>query len=141
MDLLKNYDKKDPWSVFSKKTQVPEYDDPFTYNRHDIHTTLVYMSPREYINTIVEGVSSKQTDNIPQKDWFTHYTVDRVSHTSIHRIRESLTLGHKLWLPYLKYEKKGNVKNYAGQEGIHRALVAYQLGMEQIPVLIVTESK
>ena len=142
-DLINECNTKDSWSVFDKKTNVPEYDDPKKYNRFDIYTSIEFMSPREYINKIIDGVERmSMNEDISRKDLFTHYTVDRVNHTSIQKIREQLSSGNKMWLPYLRYQRAaGNNITYIGQEGIHRALVAYQLGIKKIPVMKIVENQ
>ena len=83
--------------------------------------TLCEMSPKEYIERcaydIFEGATIESTIKGAEEDNVRKYTAKMKS-------------GDRFPLPYLNYKSKG-------QEGRHRALAAYNLGIEKIPVLVI----
>lgn len=140
INLLKEYDATDPWSVFEHKTHVPMYDDNARFNVK-VYSEILFMSPTEYIEAIVESVQGKHlNEDIPQRDLFEYYTKDRIDHTSLNKLKLYLSEGLKMWMPYLHYKKDnfGNTR-YQGKDGVHRAIVAQQLGIKKIPVMKITE--
>ena len=106
----------------------------------NVEGDVVYMSPDEYIDTAARGQYEEQK-RINPKITYEEFKSDiegrRVSKESLDKIRNAIKEGKKINIPHLEYTEEGLV----GQEGYHRAIVAKELGLKQMPVLLVREGK
>lgn len=119
---------KDSYEGFkTDDTGVPFYNDIMDKNYANskgLKTYIAEMSPKEYIQRcayeIFEGGTMESTLGAVDTENLAKYT-------------EAMSNGTKFNTPYLNYAD-------GGQEGRHRALAAYNNGIETIPVLIVEEN-
>ena len=147
---------------FQNRTDVPFYDDLLSEKELDWydhktqqHTTgpkkqymkevknrsanVQWMSPDEYINKCVEGfykysdprIKERFPDVSEYKEWFLNTKQENL----IKEYSDRWIKGEKPPMVYLIY-KDGE---FYGQEGLHRAIMAKQLGLEKIPVLVANE--
>lgn len=99
----------------------PEY---FAKNK-DIVTSVERMSPDEYIEEATGILASKGIQTADE------ILVQRSKDTeNIDFLKDRIQSGEKTGAPYLDYKN-------AGQEGLHRAIAAKELGMESIPVQVI----
>jgi hypothetical protein len=151
---------------FQNRTDIPYYDDTLSEKKMEMydHTTgvakqiplkqymkekkgisseVVYMSPDEYINRCLEGSYPNFLEDNKGKsgvsfEKFKDYTLKyRDNPELIQEYKEKWIGGSNPPMPYILYYNG----EYSDQEGYHRALLAKQLGVKQMPVLIVNEKK
>lgn len=77
---------------------------------------IEFMSPDEYLNSV--GLMSDKAKN--------EHSIARIE-----KYKKAAMAGSKFPLPYLDYREG----NFSGQEGIHRTIMAKELGIEKIPVV------
>lgn len=97
------------------------YDDVLSGESRKARGFIAEMSPKEYIERCAYDIFDSGT---------IESTLQGTEASSVARYTKMMASGTKFDLPYLDYKSKG-------QEGRHRALAAYNLGIEKIPVLIV----
>ena len=97
------------------------YDDILEGRKPGYRSALVEMSPREYLEKCAYEIFDNAT---------IESTIRGVERKNVAKYTEMMKNGTKFDLPYL------NFKNQQ-QEGRHRALAAYDLGIETIPVLAI----
>ena len=100
------------------------------------------MSPDEYINKCVQGfyereASDKTFDQYKEEIIdFRRMSVDEKDVNLIEKYKQMWINGQNPPMLYIEY---GN-NNFYGQEGMHRALAAKDLGIKLIPVLIINRN-
>lgn len=101
---------------------------------------IVEMPPIEYMErtNIYNRMSNKEVDEyfFKHKGKILYFPPE--SEQSYKSIIEGIAMGNKIYIPWLRYDEKGNLTD---QEGFHRALVARDLGVEKIPVMIIGEEE
>ena len=105
---------------------------------------LVYMSPDEYINECVTGAQqgyfsdglSKPFDELKKEmiQWRRMSTTEEGG-SLIEQYKDRWVKGEQPSMGYIIYHDG----EYFGQEGLHRALMAKDLGVQTIPVLIINK--
>ena len=115
-------DKTTGMDYYDTMMQKPEY-----YAKEKGETFIIkQMTPTEYLYECAVGFN---TD--------IHFLLkNRKDMEKIRRIYSYIGEGNQLPMPFIKYNKNGE---FIGQEGIHRAIVAKELGEETIPVLVITK--
>lgn len=130
------FDKK---ISFSEKTDIPNLDDmiadpDYFKERKNREYKIEKMSPDKYIDIVAENYfnSVKGTFNAPKTvgDARKDIVSSREKNTDALKKIESYK---ELFIPYIKFDEDG----YAGQEGLHRAMVAKKHGVKTMPVMIV----
>ena len=94
---------------------------------------IVYMSPDEYIKNAAMGQWEASSKKVSFDEFLKDIQTRRVSEESLSRLRKAISEGKKINMPYLEYDKEG----LYGQEGYHRALIAKEMGLKEMPVLLV----
>lgn len=101
-------------------TGTSYYNDILTGERRS-KSYLAEMSPKEYIKRCAFDIFDNAT---------IESTIHGTNSDNVAKYTKMMAEGTKFDLPYLNYQSQN-------QEGRHRALAAYNLGIEKIPVLIV----
>lgn len=114
---------------FTDKTGIPYYDDMLKHREYyeeekNIVFDIVNMTPEEYIERCIElfkdrGMESTIKDVIQERQ-------DK----SLERLKDRLQKNELINIPYIDYKSET-------QEGLHRAIACYELGIQNIPVMII----
>ena len=96
---------------------------------------IVYMSPEDYLKKSFEIHKELQSkyrniSNLIVKSKLSNYLTDNIDLELVQEYKERTLEGSKMPIPMLDYTNMS-------QEGRHRAVVAQQLEVEEIPVLVV----
>ena len=100
---------------------------------------VVYMSPDEYIAKCIEIFDGPTTDEITGQRMKSTINAEYEEYggdNKVENIANAIKGGLTYEAPWLEYGP-----NYGAQEGLHRALAARKLGLESIPVIILTNTK
>tara|TARA_R110000824_G_scaffold12226_7_gene53647 strand:+ start:59439 stop:59861 length:423 start_codon:yes stop_codon:yes gene_type:complete len=122
-------------------TGIPTYDDWLQEPESDDKSVQVqYVPPKQYIEDIGNGFWNasempKQFFNT-YENWMGEGISERTSKQRIDEIKTWVMQGNKFPMLIIHYDENGVMKF---QEGHHRAELASQLGIEKIPVLVITE--
>ena len=121
-------------------TEMPFYDDmidalqandkytlDYLAREKGLKPELVKMSPDEYIDAVVKGFSSTRENVVRERDT-----------EKVERFAKKMEGGEKF--PILTLDYTRNPKRVS-QEGVHRSLAAKEIGVKEVPVLIVREVK
>lgn len=101
------------------------------YNGKHIGIKLVRMSPKRYLDLLVEGLSV-QWDEYQGDEGITDFDKDiGITERKYNHIKEIWNDGQKVPTPILMYYTKT-----PEHEGRHRAKVAYDLGIKKMPVYL-----
>jgi len=116
----------------SNRTGRTNYDEDMVYRaeKHGLEFETIAMPPIEYIERATKILSKSEGKPL---------TVDEVElsrRDSFFMIRDKMVEAGRFDIPYLDYSEIG-----LGQEGINRAMAARDLGMREIPVRVVRDSK
>ena len=101
------------------KTHVPHYDSLIEQGKGQ----LVEMSPKEYMQRIAYDIFGSTMERT---------AIDSVDRAAVEKYAKMMKEGTKFHVGYINYADRGR----EGQEGRHRALAAYMLGYDKIPVWI-----
>lgn len=103
------------------------------YNREKaMEVKVISMKPEEYAKTIVDNNDGYHYSSIKAIE-------GRTSKNGIDMYKKKFENGEKVEVPYIKFDENGK---FAGeQEGFHRSFAAGEVGDEEIPVLIVMDSR
>ena len=116
------HDVKDEYEGFKRdKTGISDYDRMLKQGEAE----LVDMSPRTYLQEVAHNIFPKVA---PEATLET--TLRGTSADNVKKYMTMMENGTKFDTPYLNYTN-------SGQEGRHRAIAAYLLGIERIPVVII----
>ena len=122
---------------FVEKTTVPVIDFPEEYNSVR-EKSIVRMSPDEFLKLTKktsENTASRESRdrllNMSQEEYEKSISEEH----KLKRIREGLKEGKDIPIGYIEYAPEGNKP--VEHEGRHRALVAKELGMNEIPVVLI----
>lgn len=99
---------------------------------------VVYMSPDEYIAKCIEIFDGPTTDEITGQRMKSTINAEYEEYggdNKVENIANAIKGGLTYEAPWLEYGP-----NYGAQEGLHRALAARKLGLESIPVIILTNT-
>lgn len=117
-------------NYFQLKTNIPDYDKLLDgkYNElpnqySNIYATIEYMSPEQYLR---ECAIIQDTTYADQLTYINKNKVDE--------LKRKMKSGIKFDMPYLNYV-------WDTQEGRHRAKAAIELGVEEIPVLVIKKDE
>lgn len=107
-------------------TDMPYYDDmikkPEYFERAKAKKSkIIYMTPDEYMSRVAE-----QQGTTVQYQW------DSIIEAKLQRLRDFISEGNKM--PLMTIE---NTEHSHTQEGRHRAQIAKELGLKEVPVLVV----
>lgn len=102
---------------------------------------IEWMSPDEYIDRCVEGAYGAEKPSVEYERWKRLVIQDRRSsiigndsgNSLIDAYKDRWIAGEQPPMGYITYDEG----EYSGQEGLHRALMAKDLGVIEIPVLII----
>ncbi len=106
---------------------------------------IEWMSPDEYIERVVRGAYETEQPNTPYEQW-KNFVIqhrrssiigDDNSKNLIEAYKDRWIAGEQPPMGYILYGEGG----YIGQEGFHRALMAKDLGIIEIPVLILNRDE
>lgn len=162
------YNDKGDLLEFQNRTDIPDYDktqNQTPMERHDwktqttrniplsqymreekgLSSEIVYMSPDEYINRCInESFSIFRRDNSQFRGGVDEYrdlylklrTEGRedVLEDYLNRWKSGKSNPPMVYIKYYNGE-------YESQEGMHRAIVAKRLGVEKMPVMIISENR
>jgi len=99
----------------------------------DVECKIVEMSPLEFLSRVPspcrEGVTADK--DVDLKGCF--------SESSVRYIMSQIERGEELDVPLLDYSRM--FRGFPTHEGRHRAFVAYKMGIEKIPVLVLGKEK
>jgi hypothetical protein len=114
------------WKVFEKKTHMPMYDNMLANPKYfreqkGMVFKIETMTPDEYMAECAKG----QHSTIMQEE----RTIDR---NKVDKYAKLMQSGEKFPMPVIEHGKYGMI-----QEGRHRALAAKQIGVKNIPVMVV----
>lgn len=110
-------------------TGVPYYNDILNgEGTKGVKAYIAEMSPREYLERCAYEVFENGT---------LASQVRAMDSANVEKYTKLMADGEKFDTPYLNYSK---THGFGGQEGRHRAIAAYNLGIEKIPVLIVDDA-
>lgn len=103
------------------------------YNREKaMEVKVISMKPEEYAKTIVDNNDGRHYSSIEAVKY-------RTSKEGIDMYKKKFENGGREEVPYIKFNENGK---FAGeQEGFHRSFAAGEVGDEEIPVLIVMDSR
>ncbi|WP_373078690.1 LPD38 domain-containing protein [Zhongshania sp.] len=106
-------------------------DPDYFRSKKGIATEVVQMSPDEYVRRAAKTLSQNEGREITPKELADQRleSQDRDGGTIVDGMVKAMRQGTQFAAPYL---------SPGGQEGLHRALAAKQLGMKSIPVVIVS---
>ena len=124
----------------NKSTGMSYYDDvikdPKYGERKNRYVKVINMSPKAYIEACVEGFNTnKQISNYDGEPTTYDSLVDSRTDDSLENLKIKMN-SESIDMPVLEYQVRSNDYIYFTQEGIHRAIVALQLGYDKIPVLL-----
>lgn len=115
--------------INTTKTGMSYYDEFLNHRDHDykklakgLQGEIVMMSPDDYIQSLAKDIFHKSVDRVMRG----------VNHENVDKYADKMKNGTKFDMPIL------NIADET-QEGRHRALAAAQLGVKQIPILVVTK--
>ncbi len=121
-----------PWpkkgDIFRNTTDMPLYESALKkpdYYRDVKGLTVerVMMSPNEYINEVAFGWGLSPKKAISGRDNWSH-------------LKEKVVRGARLEMPSVEYGVRADgTPGMVAQEGLHRAQLAIEMGIEEIPVL------
>ncbi len=114
---------------------------------------IVWMSPDEYIDRCIKGGYKIYLETVGSwfgkpnfsYEQFKNVTIEarRYSTVGVYNNKNLLDIYKDRWVageqPPMGYITYNNEGEYVGQQGMHRAIMAKDLGVIQIPVLIVNE--
>lgn len=101
-------------------------DDPSYALRKNRPIQLVNMSPDKYIEEVAKGFSAYGHVVTPQD------LIDQRTNSNMFKMMDDMKAGNKFPTPFIEYPKGRSV----GQEGLHRALAAKNLGIKEMPVYL-----
>lgn len=109
------------FEYFQNTTGVPYAEEARQHGR----AYVAMMSPKEYLMRCAFDIFA---------DYNTTYDnqIETLDPEAVAKYTEEMANGTKYFMPYLNYKNA-----VLGQEGRHRAAAAYNLGVEEIPVLII----
>lgn len=117
---------------FKDSTGISFYDDRENLRDHGLKATIVEMSPEEYLERCAANFNTgKETGEGTTTALSQVLGLDK---KNIENLAGKMENGTEMDMPYLNVGE-GN----GGQEGRHRAMAAYNLGLDKIPVLYVTK--
>ena len=120
---------------FVEKTTVPVIDYPEEYNSFR-EKSVVKMSPDEFLRLSRKTNSGKdEYGDISQEEYEKKITEEN----KLKHIREGLKEGKDIPIGYLEFAPKGN--DPVEHEGRHRAMVAREMGLKEIPVVLLRQRK
>jgi hypothetical protein len=128
---------------FVERTGVPVIDYPEEFNSIR-EKSIVKMSPDEFLRLTkktgeyAERSHSKKGKHIVEMSQ-EEYEKSIAEEHKLQRIREGLKKGDEIPIGYIEYDPESNQPT--DHEGRHRALVARELGMKEIPVVLVRGRK
>jgi len=117
-----------------ESTGVSFYDNLFG-PRGDEKDNVDDITQKEYYSKY-KGIEGKVVMMLPD-EYLSKIPHQEPSQESAEKIKNAIKNGSKINIPYLDYSEGGRVS----QEGRNRAYVARDMGIEKIPVLVVTRSK
>lgn len=117
-------------SNFILKTGIPYFDNlmdnpEYFEKEKNISFRIVNISPERYIRECADNMETTFNDLIENRQ-------DKSKDDLVYKIKQ----GDELYIPYIQYGEAG-----FNQEGLHRAIACYELGISTIPVLIVYQGK
>lgn len=118
---LKAATKSDYEGFRTDTTGTSFYDEILKGEKPGFTGKLVEMSPKDYLQKCAYEIFDKAT---------LESTIAGVSKEYVEKYKDMMKSGTKFDLPYLNFKQNQ-------QEGRHRALAAYELGIETIPVLAI----
>jgi hypothetical protein len=133
-------------SPFVEKTTIPAIDYPEEFNSFR-EKSVVRMSPDEFLklakktseNSAMQQAkhSSKPSPDATKLLQMSQEDYEKMirSEHKVDRIKEGLQQGKNIPAGHIEFEHNSNVP--AEHEGRHRAMAARELGMEEIPVVLV----
>lgn len=141
---LKKKDIDDKLSLNEKfsttNTDMTSYNDSLKYNLYQRETKgrfseVVLMSPDEYIDLCHYGFfNTGYTKGIYSKDkMLSDRSKDR---ELIEKLKDLINSDEELAMPVLEFGDVNTDNFYFYQEGLHRAIAAKELGLKEIPVLL-----
>lgn len=138
---------KKTYSNFTNKTGMSMYDDVITDPHYakvkQRYPKIVKMSPDEYLKLCNEGFNNNYIkNNAPEsvKDFETF--IKGKTDKQLDRLREAFSQNKPMDIPMIAYETRedGSIQ-MSSQEGIHRAIVAKEQGISEIPVAIYSTAR
>lgn len=124
--------EKSEYPGFRNETGVGFYDDAENLKYHGLKGEVTEMSPVEYLERCAANFNSAKEDPSERHSTLTGQVLQLNSNT-VEKLQLLMENGTKLDMPYLNVGL-----NDGAQEGRHRAMAAYNLGMDRIPVLYVS---
>lgn len=122
---------KEHYPGFKDTTGVSWYDDAENLRYHGLQARVVEMSPAEYLERCAANFNSAKEDATDRTSTLAGQVL-QMSTSNVEKLQKLMENGGKMDMPYLNVGSGGGE-----QEGRHRAMAAYNLGMEKIPVLYV----
>jgi hypothetical protein len=105
----------------------PKQQREYYEKRKGTRAHIEYMSPMEYFDKIDKGFKSRHP-TAPASEFEIH----KPENFRNPKLIEAAKQGSKFAMPYIEY----NEGKFDSQEGRHRASMAYELGVEKMPVVI-----
>lgn len=120
-------------------TGTPYYDDmlndpEYFKERKGKVFEIAYMSPDDYISEISRGFWHEPSMQTEYKTYDNFLQTGMKYRIGDERLQELFNSQQRFPLPYIEYDKNGNM---LGQEGHHRAMVAKLKGLPKMPVMII----
>jgi len=132
MKLSDLFENTSPLSPFDRTTtDLPTYDQALKlpdYFRDEKGITfeIVEMTPDQYIQKCADGFGSSVEKTISSRD-----------PEKVNLYAQQMSQGQKFPMLLLNYVNS----RFRNQEGIHRAMAAKKLGVQQVPVMITQEER
>lgn len=121
--------RQNPTPFSTNTTDMPEFDrmlnDPEYANTLGFDVNVEWMRPKDYVSKCVDGFKTS------------HSSVEssRTSSGKVNQYAELIKSGTTFPMLVLQHTLSGHFT----QEGLHRAFAAEMVGIETVPVLVVTE--
>lgn len=115
-----------PFDLANSTPTIQDYYKNPEYHKKQkgMQVDLEYMTPREYIKQAEKFIDIKWNDKNTRLDQFGD---------TVHEYAEAMRMGDKFPTPYLDFRT-------SGQEGLHRAEAAEMIGIDKIPVYVITHT-